>query len=320
MKDAQLFDKIDLQLIRTLHTLLTERSVSKTALRLGQHQPAISLALKRLRDLVGDPLLVRSGTGMVPTEFGLTLLEPSAHILRAAQSMFSKSHAFDPAQATRTFRVAASDTLDPLFLPLLVGRIKSLAPHARVEVHSLSPQAQYAQELAQGLVDVVIGNWTDPSEELHRAPLFEDQVVCMVSAKHPAVRRGWSTPEWLAWEHVAPTPAYPGWRGVIDQHLDAMGLERPVAVRCAHFGLMPGMVASSLLVLTTGRHYCQRYLNGHGGPLDVRLLDCPVEFPTMTYYQLWHERSHASASGRWLRSQIRACAEQLPHHQPLGAQ
>ena len=124
--------------------------------------------------------------------------------------------------------------------------------------------------------------------------------------------------DWLACEHVAPTPAYPGWRGVIDAYLDAQGLQRQVAVRCAHFGLMPGMVASTLLVLTTGRHYCQRYLDGHGGGLALSLLPCPVEFPTMAYYQLWHERSHVAPAARWLRSQIRLCAQALPKHPSLG--
>lgn len=317
MKDSSLLDKIDLQLIRTLHTLLTERSVSKAALRLGQHQPAVSLALKRLRDLMDDPILVRSGTGMVPTEFGLSLIEPSAHVLSTTQSMFSKGRTFDPAKATHTFRIAAGDTLDPLFLPLLIGRIKSLAPLCRVEVHTPSPQAQYAHELAHGLIDVVIGNWTNPSEELHRAPLFDDEVVSLVSDRHPAVRRGWSVQDWLNCEHVAPTPAYPGWRGVIDQHLDTLNMQRNIAVRCTYFGLMPGMVASSLLVLTTGRHYCQRYLNGNGGPLALQILTPPLEFPKMTYCQLWHERSHVSPSARWLRTQIKSCADELPLRKTL---
>jgi DNA-binding transcriptional LysR family regulator len=77
MRDQALFDKIDLHLIRVLHTVLTERSVSRAAMRLGMHQPAVSASLKRLRDLAGDPLLVRSGAGMVPTDARLRMIEPS---------------------------------------------------------------------------------------------------------------------------------------------------------------------------------------------------------------------------------------------------
>ena len=316
MKQPHLFDKIDLQLIRTLHTLLIERSVSKTAMRLGQQQPAVSVALKRLRELTGDPILVRSGTGMVPTDVGLQMLGPVSNILQAAEGLFSPARTFDPVQAQDTFRIAASDTLDPLFLPSVMARIKALAPGCRVEVHALSAQAQYAHDLGQGLIDVVIGNWTQPSEELHRAQLFEDEVVCLVSHKHPAVRRGWTPDDWLACEHIAPTPAYPGWRGVIDEHLDQLGLVRNISARCAHFGLMPRMVASSLLVLTTGRQYCQRFLEGKDKPLGLALLPCPVAFPKMVYYQLWHERSHASAAARWLREQVKMSAAELPHPNP----
>lgn len=318
MKQPHLFDKIDLQLIRTLHTLLTERSVSKTAMRLGQQQPAVSVALKRLRELTGDPILVRSGTGMVPTDVGLQMLGPVSQILQAAEGLFSPARAFEPADARETFRIAASDTLDPLFLPSVMARVKALAPHCRVEVHALSAQAQYAHELGQGLIDVVIGNWAQPSEELHRAQLFEDEVVCLVSSKHPAVRRGWSQDDWLACDHIAPTAAYPGWRGVIDEHLDQLGLVRNISARCAHFGLMPRMVASSLLVLTTGRQYCQRFLQGPDAQRGLSLLTCPVVFPKMVYYQLWHERSHASAAARWLREQVKISAAQLPHPNPVN--
>ena len=318
MKQPHLFDKIDLQLIRTLHTLLIERSVSKTAMRLGQQQPAVSVALKRLRELTGDPILVRSGTGMVPTDVGLQMLAPVAQILQAAENLFSPARLFDPGNASETFRIAASDTLDPLFLPSVMARIKSLAPGCRVEVHALSAQAQYAHDLGQGLIDVVIGNWAQPSEELHRAQLFEDEVACLVSSKHPAVRRGWTQGDWLACEHIAPTPAYPGWRGVIDEHLDQLGLVRNISARCAHFGLMPRMVASSLLVLTTGRQYCQRFLQGSDAQRGLTLLPCPVVFPKMVYYQLWHERSHASAAARWLREQVKVSAAQLPHPNPLA--
>ncbi|MEY5027840.1 MAG: HTH-type transcriptional regulator LeuO [Pseudomonadota bacterium] len=313
MKQTHLFDKIDLQLIRTLHTLLIERSVSKAALRLGQQQPAVSTALKRLRELTGDPILVRSGTSMVPTDVGLQMLEPVNHLLQTAEQLFSPARSFDPALASETFRIAASDTLDPQFLPSVMARVKALAPGCRLEVHALSAQAKYAHDLGQGSIDVVIGNWAQPSEELHRSILFEDEVMCLVSNKHPAVRRGWSQEEWLACEHIAPMSAYPGWRGVIDEHLDRLGLTRNIAARCAYFGLMPRMVASSLLVLTTGRHYCQRFLEGDERSNELTLLPCPLPFPKMVYYQLWHERSHGHEASKWLRDQIKMSAVQLLH-------
>ena len=307
MRDQALFDKIDLHLIRVLHTVLTDRSVSRAAIRLGMYQPAVSAALKRLRELSGDPLLVRSGSGMVPTDAALRMIEPAASILRSAEVLFSDARGFDPQTATNTFRVAASDYLDPMFLPLFVTQVKAQAPLCKIEIHPLSPDSNYHGHLSLGDVDLVIGNWLKPPEDLHMARLFGDEIVSLVSADHPVVRRGWDAETWLAAEHVAPTPMHPGARGIIDQMLDAQDLQRNITARCAHFGLIPDMVASSLLVLTTGRQYCERF----AARLPVRIVECPVSFPRLMYYQLWHERTHASSSARWLRERIKSVAASL---------
>ena len=307
MRDHSLFDKIDLHLIRVLHTVLTERSVSRAAIRLGMHQPAVSASLKRLREFSGDPLLVRCGAGMVPTEAGLRMVEPSASILRGAEMLFADARGFDPATARNTFRIAASDYLDSLFLPRLVAQIKELAPLCHIEIAPLSADSDYRAHLAQGSVDIVIGNWTTPPGDLHLGVLFDDEVVSMVSQNHPAVRRGWDQAAWLAADHVAPGATHPGAKGVLEEYLEAQGLERNITTRVAHFSLIPSMVAATLLVLTTGNKYCQRFV----AQLPVRVLPCPIGFPRMRYYQLWHERSHASAAARWLRERVKVVASKL---------
>lgn len=307
MRDQALFDKIDLHLIRVLYTVLTERNVSRAAIRLGMSQPAVSAVLKRLRELAGDPLLVRSGAAMVPTDAGLRMIEPSAGILRAAEVLFAEARGFEPQTARNTFRVAASDYLDPFFLPQLVAQIKAQAPLCHIEIHPLSADSDYHTHLAQGEVDVVIGNWLKAPDDLHMGRLFGDEVVCLVSKDHPAVRRPWDAASWLQCEHIAPTSLHPGGRGVIDDHLDSLGLQRNITARCPHFGLIPAMVASSLLVLTTGRQYCERFTER----LPVKILPCPIEFPQLMYYQLWHERSHASSAAKWLRERVRSVAEAL---------
>ena len=307
MRDQALFDKIDLHLIRVLHTVLTDRSVSRAAIRLGMYQPAVSAALKRLRELSGDPLLVRSGSGMVPTDAGLRMIEPAASILRAAEMLFSDARGFDPQSAATTFRIAASDYMDPLFLPMLVAQVKRDAPLCQIEIHALTPDSDYHGHLALGQVDLVIGNWLKPPEDLHMARLFGDDVVSLVNKDHPAVRRGWDLETWLAAEHIAPTPMHPGGRGIIDQMLDELGRQRNITARCAHFGLMPDMVASSLLVLTTGRQFCERFAER----LPLQILECPATLPRLLYYQLWHERTHSSSSARWLRECIKEVAASL---------
>ena len=301
MRDQALFDKIDLHLIRVLHTVLTERSVSRAAVRLGMHQPAVSAALKRLRELAGDPLLVRHGATMVATDAARRMVEPAAHILRAAEALFTEARQFDPRTSTATFRIAASDYLDPLFLPGIVELLKREAPQAQVEMHPLSAEIDYRRKLAAGDVDLVIGNWAKTPQDLHMGRLFGDEVVCLVNREHPAVRRGWDESEWLQAEHIAPTPMHPGARGIIDQILDSQGLQRNIAARCAYFSLVAEMVAGTLLVLTTGRQYCERV----AAQLPVVILPCPIAMPPLLYYQLWHPRSHQSSSARWLRDRTK---------------
>ncbi len=303
---------IDLHLVKVLFTVISERSVSRAAMRLQSTQPMVSAQLKRLRALTGDPLLVRSGQGLAPTDAALAMLEPAARLLREAEVLFApqqRSGPFNAASASLVFRIAASDYLDPLFLPRIVALLKREAPAAQVELHPLSAEIDYRRKLASGEVDLVIGNWLKPPGELHLGRLMSDEIVCLVAADHPAARggRSWTVERYLDSEHVAPMAFHSAAPGVIDEHLAAQGLQRNVVVRSAHFSLIPLMVSRSWLVLTTGRLFCTRYV----GALGLRIVRCPLQFPPLTYYQLWHERTHAAPPLRWLRERVRDVARQL---------
>ena len=312
MKPALALDKIELSLIRAFHTLITERSVSRAALKLQTSQPALSTQLKRLRGLINDPLLVRAGGGMSPTAVALSLLPAAAQVLQGAQALFgghAAAQVFAPAAASQAWRIAASDYLDPLFLPELVARVRAQAPGVTLDLLPLTRDYDYRGHLARGEVDLVVGNWLAPPEELHLGRLVSDEIVCLVSQSHSALRnpRQWTVERYLASEHIAPTPLHAGGVGVVDEHLQAQGLQRRIVVRSPHFGLAPAMVARTSLVLTTGRQFCSRYID----KLPVRILRCPVVFPPLTYYQLWHDLTHASPAVRWLREQVRDVAREL---------
>ncbi len=303
---------IDLRLVRVLHTVIAERSVSRAALRLRSTQPVVSAQLRRLRALTGDPLLVRAGRGLVPTDAALQMLAPAQRLLDDAEALFSarqRTVAFAPARSEITVRLAASDYLDPLFLPELVARVQREAPGIRIEMQPLSGDFDVQARLAAGDADLVVGNWLRPPEELHLGRLMSDEIVCLVADEHPAVRqpRAWTAERYLDSEHIAPAAFHLGGRGVIDEQLQAQGLSRRIAVRAAHFSLIPMMVARTRLVLTTGRQFCQRFL----GELPVQIVRCPVPLAPMAYYQLWHERTHRSTALKWLREQVRDVAREL---------
>jgi DNA-binding transcriptional LysR family regulator len=303
------FGKIELQLVRVLQTVISERSVSRAAMRLGSTQPQVSAQLRRLRALTGDALLVRAGNAMTPTETAMQLLAPATALLKEADRLFgahARQRSFEAGASEATFRIAASDYLDPLFLPGLVAHVKRRAPQVRLELLPLTGDYDYPKRLAAGEVDLVIGNWLKPPGELHLGRLISDEVVCLVGSDYPN-RGRWTAERYLAAEHVAPMPFHAQAPGVVDDHLASLGLSRNVVVRSAHFGLIPTMVAQSLLVLTTGRLFCSRYVDA----LPVRILRCPIPFPPLSYYQLWHDVTHASAPAKWLREQVREVARDL---------
>lgn len=308
---AALPQHLDLHLIRILYLLLVEKNVSRVALKLNQPQPSISASLRKLRELTGDPLLVRGARGMVPTQHGESLLAPAKRILDETENLFLKKQPFQPQNEARTFHIAAPDYLDSQFLPNLVALLRRGSPNSRVKIHSLGPGVDYVRLLSDGDMDLVIANWDEPPAHLHMSKLFEDPIICVMRADCPYALRTASDAmtlnDYLALPHVAPTQMLPGYQGVIDTYLETQGLQRNVAVESAYFGLIPYMLTQTDLVLTTGRQFVRFYERS----MPLKSFTVPVKFPAMRFYQLWHERVHQAPEHKWLREQVTAAAKSL---------
>jgi DNA-binding transcriptional LysR family regulator len=302
---------LDLHLIRILYLLLLEKNVSRVALKLNQPQPSISASLRKLRELTGDPLLVRGARGMVPTQHGESLLQPARRILDEAESLFVKKSPFVPEAATRTFHIAAPDYLDTQFLPGVVAALRRGSPGSKLVFHSLGPGLDYLRMLSDGEIDLVIANWDEPPAHLHMSKLFEDPIICTMRADSPYARRtapdAMTIEDYLSLPHVAPSQMLPGYHGVIDAYLGKQGMQRKVAVESPYFGVIPYMLTQSDLVLTTGRQFIRFYER----TLPLKSFTVPVKFPPMRFYQLWHERVHQSPEHKWLRDQVSAAARAL---------
>jgi DNA-binding transcriptional LysR family regulator len=299
---------IDIYLLRILSAILTERSVTRAGAKLNQSQPAISGALKRLRNITGDPLLIRGKSGMVPTEYGLSLLGAAQNALCAIVSLRAGPPPFDSALSLRCYRVGCPDYLDVAFLPSMVELFRASAPNATLEFHPLAADFDFEAALEQGDLDLVVGNWTDPPEQLRLSNLFFDEVVCLVSDSHPFCQCGKLTEEqYLKSAHVASTPNFIRQRSFIDVHLARAGLERRVVASLPYLNLAPHMLVGSDLVFTTTRRFAEHYANR----LPLSVLSAPMDFPPMRYYQLWHERGHYSNELRWLRGLLTCAANSL---------
>jgi len=294
-------EPLDTHLLRVLYLVLQERSVSRAADRLGITQPAVSSALKRLREITGDELLVRTRSGMTPTERAEGLLGPTRAALDAIDSILVQAEPFDPAKSKRVFGVGAPDYFDAFFLSNLIERFRRAVPGGRLNVRPLSLDVDFERLLEEGELDVVIGNWPRPPEYLRTTPLFDDEVVCMVAERHPLARKdSISADDYLIAQHLAPVRYAGGVRGAIDDHLHKLGVKRDIRVSLPYFHVAPYVLITTDLIFTTGRRFAAHYAKF----LPIRILKAPLDFPPLRFYQLWHERTHAAPAARWLREQV----------------
>lgn len=300
-------DALDIWLLRVLRTLLIERSVTQTALRLNQTQPAISTALRKLREALNDPLLVRGKAGMVPTEFGASLLGPAQRALRDVDFVATPHGNFDPAVTRRTFRIAAPDYLNDFFMPTLIARFRAAAPQARLEIDSLNPTLDHAAALDAGELDLVLGNWPKPEARFARSDLFSDTVVCLMRADHPLAHEPLTREAYLAAAHLAPTPYSSARHNAIEIGLARAGVARRIVTMLPYFGLVPQVLLRSDLIFTTTRRFATHYARVL--PLAVR--DAPIPFPRIKCYQLWHPQPDRPHDVAWLRALVDEVSAQL---------
>jgi DNA-binding transcriptional LysR family regulator len=299
--DAMDASRLDLNLLTALDALLRERQVTRAAATLGLSQPAMSHALKRLRELFGDPLLVRSGQGMALTARAAEL-QPRVREVLARVPPLLEPEPFVPAHCARTFRLVMTDLVGWLLLPTLVGHLAEVAPRATLRV--LPPMEDVPAALETGRVDLALGVHSRPPEGLRQQRLFTDTLVCVVRQGHPSVRGGLSLKTYAGLSHVVVAPrGLPG--SAVDEELARRGLRRHVALTVPHFLLAPHVVAGSDAVATLSAHLAARL----APLLSLEVHLPPLPLPGQPISQLWHERTHADPAHRWLREQVReACA------------
>ena len=308
-------DPIDTYLLRVLTVVMVERNLSRAAIQMKQTQPAISAALRKLRTIFGDELLVRSGNAMVPTPRGLEILEAARATLHEVDKLLAAGRPFDPATTTQQFRIGCPDYLATVFLAGVVRAMRQQAPAASVLIHPLGPAYDFERALANGELDIVIGNWPEPPEQLHTAPLLDDEIVCLMAAQHPLARTPMSTAEYLRAPHLVPLSYSAAHRGIIDKHLAALRVTRNTRVVVPFFTMAPHLLVGSDLIFTISRHFAEHYAR----LLPLAVVPCPIDFPRMRFYLMWHARSQHAAAHAWLRGLLRTVADATVAHDMTGS-
>lgn len=294
--------RIDLNLLLTLHALLTEKHVTRAALRLHRSQPAVSHALAQLREVFKDPLLARRGGRMAMTPRAQELLQPLEVALSQLNALVHQS-AFTPRLAERRFRVAMSDYAAHWVLPKLVRRLRDQAPGIDLAVCQASREAMLAQ-LADGEIDLALGVFPGTPKEIVLETLFEEHFISVADKRSLPPRGKLSLDEWLARPHVL-VAMRPDADNEIDAALATRGLRRHVALVLPHWSASTEVLAGTDLVLTVA----SRTLDGASRNQGLRRFVPPLELPRFAFQQAWHARRDADPAHGWFRSVVMDCSQ-----------
>nr|WP_172833281.1 LysR family transcriptional regulator [Pseudomonas sp. Z003-0.4C(8344-21)] len=290
--------RLDINLLMTLDVLLAEHNVTRAAQRLNLSQPSVSVHLAKLRDIFGDPLLLPGPRGMRPTARADELREPLREALEALERAVAPASAFDPAQATHSWKIAATDYGEStVVLPALSG-LREQAPGTRLAVIDLHPQ-QLLKEAEQGVFDLALHISEDAPPELHRRPLFQERYVLAGRIGHPHLQTAPTREQFCALEHVLVSREGGGFFGVTDRALADVGLRRNVVLSVPHFLMAMSVLASTDLVAMLPSRLVR------GNPA-LQVVDAPLEVPGYEMAMFWGERSHRDPAHKWLREHLLA--------------
>jgi DNA-binding transcriptional LysR family regulator len=287
---------VDLNLLRVFDAVLHEGTVTAAAARLELTQPAVSNALARLRSLLGDPLFVRTASGMEPTPFARGVAEPVRQALALLETALAHGPGFEPATATRTFRFYMSDVGQVEFLPPLVERVQRVAPSVKLEAVAVDID-DIGDALGSGALDVAVGFLPNLGPPVARRALFRDPYACLMRADHPIQRLTKKT--FLEASHALVTFRAGGHR-VIEEALERAGAGRRIALRVPHFTVVPMVLECTDLILTLPARVAQVY-ESRG---RFKSLPPPIPIPPAEVAVHWHERFDGDPGNRWLREQL----------------
>lgn len=295
----------DLNLLVALDVLLEEGSVAAAARRLRLSASAMSRTLARLREVTGDPLLVRAGRRLVPTPRAAELAQRVGPVVQEARALLHPGAAVDVRTLVRTFTLRTSDGFVETFGPALIARVAADAPGVRLRfVQKLTKESGPLRDGEIDLETGVVGTGTGP--ELRAQGLFRDRFVGAVRPGHPLAGGEVTAQGYAGCRHVVASRRGTG-GGPVDDALALLGLERDVAAVVGGFASALALVRGTDLVATVPARHTEGLREGlHTFPL-------PFAVPEVLLSLLWHPRLDADPAHRWLRRCVRdACAEPDP--------
>jgi DNA-binding transcriptional LysR family regulator len=307
------FRTLDLNLLRVFDEVMTERNLTRAAHNLAMTQPAVSNALRRLREVMGDELVRRSGYGVEPTAAALALwptVRDALHMLRESLA----PGAFDPASAHNAFQLAMADATAAKLVPGLMDIFESEAPGANLRVLPLTTRDP-RDLLEAGTVDLAIGHFPGVLAELgalhlqehnphfQHQRLYDGEYVVVMRRGHPLAGTPLSLDTYCAARHLLVSFSGRPF-GFVDEALAAVSRQRRVVLTVNQFFTAGRVVATTDLLTVLPRHF----VGATGMEHELALCDLPLQVPAVHVDSLWHRQATQNSAHRWLRDAVARAA------------
>lgn len=289
----------DFNLLIALDILLAEASVAGAAKRLNLSTSAMSRTLSRLREVTGDPILVRAGRHMVLTPWAETTRDRAKKAVEEARAVLQPStQALKVAEMSRLFTIRANDGFVVAFGPALIAAVAEAAPGVCLR---FAPKPEKTSRyLREGLVDLEIGVQSNMGPEIRLQRLFEDRFIGAVRKAHPlAALSGISINDYVSWGHVVVAPEG-AINSFVDEALTQAGVKRKIA------GIVPGFptalsvaLESDLIAMVPALYLLNQQMTE-----NLHVFELPFKTRTLTVSQMWHPRMERDPGHKWLREKI----------------
>jgi DNA-binding transcriptional LysR family regulator len=297
--------QVDLNLFVVLEAIYREGNLTRAGRQLKLTQPAMSHALKRLRELLKDPLFIREGANMVPTPFSRNMINEVRQALQILEVNLYENRNFDPAHTRRNFQIGFWELMESMILPPLAKVLTRAAPEISITTLRVK-RREIEQELASGTLDLVLDIPITISDSVRQKPLFSDRVVVMARKGHPAIRGELDLDTYLRQDHILVSSRRLG-PSLVDAELNRKGRKRSIVLRCQHYFAACRVVSETDMLLTIPEHYALTLNNS----FNHRLYPFPLKSLQQLEIQMyWHESTENDPPNRWLREQIKKIVDE----------
>lgn len=290
-----IINKLDINLLVALSTLVSEKGVTRAAARLHLSQPTVSTLLAQLRTIFDDPLLLRIGREMRPTLRAQELAQTVDQILSKINSLERPSRAFDPQTSKATFTLAVTDHMEYVLIPPLANYLKQRAPGIRLIVKQIELN-NIRRQVESGDADLCVTSRHNAPQNLHSYPLYTDDTVCILRKGRSDIGKHLTLQKFCKIEHVVVSPNRLS--DETDRLLTANGLSRNVTLTVPHFFMLPKIVSTSNMLSMVPRRLANQFRK------TLAIYESPVKLPPYTMTAIWHERVNGDPAQAWLRQSL----------------